>query len=71
MTKLDYVEYYINILNEMCYLTKRTTRKTRAVRNILLGCKDEYEMSRKLHSLYVSDDTIDDFIEQYGGAINA
>lgn len=69
MTKTDYVDYYIEILQDMCILTKRATRKERVVRDILSACADEYEMSRKLHDLYVDNITLDGFMDKYGGAL--
>lgn len=64
-TPNNHIEEYITILTDMGYLNRRTPKREKLIRDILGRCKDEYEMSRKLHDLYVGDLTIDEFVERY------
>ena len=64
-TKTEQIDSYIEILTDMGYLNRRTPKREKLIRDILDRCKDEYEMSRKLHDLYVGDLTIDEFVERY------
>ena len=68
-TKKDQINEYIEILTDMGYLNRHTTKREKFVRDILSRCKDEYEMSRKLHDVYVGDLTIDQFVERYAVCI--
>lgn len=67
MDKKDYVEEYIEILQDMCILPLRAYRQQEAVENILMACKDQYEMWRKLHDVIKGDITLKQLINQNGG----
>lgn len=68
-TKKERIDGYITILTEMGYLDRRTPKREKLIRDILDRCKDEFEMSRKLHDLYTGDLTMDEFIERYAVCI--
>lgn len=59
------IEVHLENLQQMCILRKNATKQRAAVERILKGCKDEYEMSRKLHDLWTGKKTVEEFIAQY------
>lgn len=59
------IDVHIDNLIEMCIISRRSKSKQQSVRRILEHCKDEYEMSRKLHDVWCGNKTIEQFIAQY------
>ena len=60
---------HINNLIDMCLVRKNDTETISTITRILKNCKNEYEMSRKLHDVWTGNKTIDTFIQQYGGGL--
>ena len=60
------IEVHLNNLKELGILRGNATRQKEVIESILKDCKDEYEMSRKLHDLWVGNKTVEQFINQYG-----
>lgn len=65
LTKDDHVKEYLGILKQLRLVISDSTKDK--VEHILMACRDEFEMSRKLHDVWCGDKTIQQFIEQYGG----
>jgi hypothetical protein len=59
-------EVHLDNLKQLGILRSNATKQREAIEGILKNCKDEYEMSRKLHDLWVGNKTIEQFIAQYG-----
>lgn len=60
------IEVHLENLVQLGILRGNSTKKKEAIESILKGCKDEYEMSRKLHDLWTGNKTVEQFIAQYG-----
>lgn len=69
MNKEDFVAEKIELLEDFCVLPKRAYRQRREVEDILMNCKDEFEMQRKIRDVIVGNKTIKEFINQYGGVL--
>ena len=60
------IEVHLDNLKQLGILRRNATKQKEAIEDILKNCKDEYEMSRKLHDLWVGNKTVEQFIAQYG-----
>lgn len=56
---------HIDNLIQLGIIRGNATKTQRVISSILLSCKDEYEMSRRLHDLWTGEYTVDKFIEKY------
>lgn len=62
-------EEHLDNLVQLGILRSNATKQKEAIEDILNNCKDEYEMSRKLHDLWVGNKTVEQFIAQYGESL--
>jgi transcriptional regulatory protein LevR len=60
------IEVHLENLVQLGILRRNSVKRKNAIEDILKGCKDEYEMSRKLHDLWTGNKTVEQFISQYG-----
>lgn len=58
-------DIHIRNLIDMCIIFKNDEIKKQQIKTILNNCKDEYDMSRKLHDVWTGDKSIERFIFQY------
>lgn len=63
------IEVHLDNLKQLGILRSNATKQKEAIEDILNNCKDEYEMSRKLHDLWVGNKTVEQFIAQYGESL--
>ena len=59
------IEIHLDNLKQLGILHRSATKQRAAIERILKRCKDEYEMSRKLHDLWTGKKTVEEFIAQY------
>jgi hypothetical protein len=57
-------DIHIRNLIDMCIISKNDEVKKQQIKTILNNCKDEYDMSRKLHDVWTGDKSIERFIFQ-------
>lgn len=60
------IEINMENLVQLGIVKSNAIKQKRAIKNILKNCESEFEMSRKLHDLWVGNKTVDQFIAQYG-----
>jgi hypothetical protein len=58
-------DIHIRNLIDMCIISKNDEAKKQQIKTILNNCRDEYDMSRKLHDVWTGDKSIERFIFQY------
>ena len=59
------IEVHLDNLVQLGIVRSNATRQKEAIESILKNCKNEYEMSRKLHDLWTGKKTVEEFIAQY------
>lgn len=64
-----FIDYKIKVLKEFCILAPNAKKKETAIRNILSGCRNEYEADAKLHDVLYGNETLDDMLTRKGVSI--
>lgn len=61
----DYIKHKMTVLRQFGILTRCTPSEVKYIRNILKGCKNEYEIDSKLYNVLHGTETISGFIGRH------